>query len=132
MPGPRKRISEDIVAKSDEILKKTKEDTGRDSEKAKISLLHIKTTVSCTSPIKRTGEILVRQEPHEDTRSNQVRVTCNERIIYENTVTVNKKMAIGDTSINIGQYIKGRAISPESLRLATGNGEMRLAFELIN
>jgi len=28
MPGPRKRISEDIVAKSDEGLNKTKEDTG--------------------------------------------------------------------------------------------------------
>jgi len=52
--------------------------------------------------------------------------------MYENTVTVNKEMAIGDTSINLGQYIKGRAISLASLMLAMGNGEMRLAFDLVN
>jgi len=133
MPGTQKRISKDIVAKGEEGLKKTKEDTGRDSEKAKVSFLPSKTTASCTVPIKRSGEILVRQETHEDTRSNQVRVTCNERIMYENTVTINKEMAIGDTSINIGQYIKGKVISPDSLRLVMGSsGEIRLVFNVDN
>jgi len=87
----------------------------------------------CMSDEAKSGEILIHQEFTDEERRHKVRITCKDKVMFENSVTESREMDMGSTNLDIGQYIRGKVISPYSLRLVMGSsGEIRLAFNVDN
>jgi len=132
MPGPRKRMYVDKGVENDDVEKKRKVETGKDID-VDIQALPSMATAPCMSVEAKSGEIMIHQEVTDETRRHKVRITCKDKVMFENSVTVSREMDMGSTDLDIGQYIRGKVISPDSLRLVMGsNGEIKLAFNVDN
>jgi len=132
MPGPRKRMYVDKGVENDDVEKKRKVATGKDID-VDIQALPSMATAPCLSDEMKSGEILIHQEVTDETRRHKVRITYKDKVMFENCVTVSREMNMGSTNLDIDQYIRGKVISPESLRLVMGSsGEIRLAFNVDN
>jgi len=105
MPGPRKRMYVDKGVGNDDVEKKRKVETGKDIDVDNQAVPSM-ATAPCMSDEAKSGEILIHQEVTDETRRHNVRITCKDKVMFENSVTVSREMDMGSTNLDIGQYRK--------------------------